>query len=388
MNLKKIDILVDMKEPSFSLKDLLFNQKKITKLADEIHKVFPTFDKKLFIEKTVSKFPELELKARISWITEMLREFLPDNYKEATTIILKALPPENDRNKTDNDFGDFIYAPYAYFVAKYGCTNEFLQFSLNALKEITMRFSAEDAIRYFLNTFPEETLKVLYIWAKDEHYHVRRLVSEGTRPKLPWAQKISIDYKRTIPLLDMLFADTTRFVTRSVANHLNDISKIDSNLVLETLKHWQDSGTQREEEMLFIINHSLRTLIKKGDSATLTFLKFSSEPDIEIFNFNIQKKTILVGDALTFSFDVIAKKDERILVDYIIWFQNKAGKMESKKVYKIKQFHLKKNEVLRVQKNHPLRANMTTRTLYFGEHKIQLQINGIIKAEDVFSLVQ
>jgi 3-methyladenine DNA glycosylase AlkC len=248
-------------DKKFSLKDHLFNQLKITKIAHEIHRVYPAFDENQFIQRTVGKFPELELKERISWISDTLKVFLPENYREATTILLESLPPPNDNTKTDNDFGDFIYAPHADFVAKYGCKEEYLSFSLKALKEITTRFSAEDAIRYFINAFPEETLRELQTWSLDPHYHVRRLASEGTRPKLPWAQKINIAVEKALPILDNLFSDTTRFVTRSVANHLNDISKIDPELTLSTLNKWQQSQKQNPKEMEYIIKHSLSSTL-------------------------------------------------------------------------------------------------------------------------------
>ena len=115
-----------------------------------------------------------------------------------------------------------------------------MEISLKGLKEITKRFSAEDAIRYFLNAFPDKTLTFLIDCARDENYHVRRLATEGTRPKLPWAQKLTIDYHLALPILEILHGDKTRYVTRSVANHLNDISKIDPDLVLDTLRKWQE----------------------------------------------------------------------------------------------------------------------------------------------------
>ena len=157
-------------------------------------------------------------------------------------------------------FGDFIYASYSEFVAKNGCVEERLQMSLDALYEITQRFSAEDAIRYFINARPQETLKQLLLWTSASHYHVRRLCSEGTRPKLPWSQKVNIPLTAPLEILSNLFYDTTRFVTRSVANHLNDISKSDAGLVIATLTKWRQSGNQRPQEMDYIVRHALRTL--------------------------------------------------------------------------------------------------------------------------------
>ncbi len=375
-------------DKKFSLKDLLFNKEKVAKIADEISFVYPTFVKDEFIQTVINRFPELELKQRISWIAQTLRKYLPNDFQTATKILLKSLPPANDPTKIDDDFGDFIYAPYAEFVAKYGCSKSVLRFSLASLKEITQRFSAEDAIRYFINAFPDETMKELLNWSRDSHYHVRRLVSEGTRPKLPWAQKITIPIESALPILDNLYTDNTRFVTRSVANHLNDISKTNPELVLKTLEKWQASGRQNSKEMEYIVNHSLRTLIKQGYLPAFTFLKFSNNAEVALSNFEITSDKIKIGSLLNFSFTLTAMKDENILIDYIISFQNKKGLMNSQKVFKLKKLIMKEGEVIQIQKAHPMREQMTTRTLYPGGHNLEIQINGAILASRAFELIK
>lgn len=145
----------------FLLKDYLFNPQKIKYLSSLIKKAYPKFDDKKFTTEVLVDFHKLELKERISHIRIKLKEFLPQDFKKALKIILKSLPEELDENKTDNDFGDFIFAPLAEFVAFYGCEKKYLDLSLNALEEITKRFSAEDSIRYFINSFQKESLKKL-----------------------------------------------------------------------------------------------------------------------------------------------------------------------------------------------------------------------------------
>lgn len=371
---------------NFSLKDMLFNKEKLEKISQEIKTVSSDFKDKAFVKTTLEKFPQLELKERIVWIRENLYKYLPKNYKKAVHILVQSLPEKLDPTLTDNDFGDFIYAPYADYVAHYGCSANHLTFSLNALQEMTMRFSVEDAIRYFINAFPKETLTILKTWAEHKNYHVRRLVSEGTRPKLPWAKKISIDIKTPIPLLEKLFYDNTRYVTRSVANHINDISKIDSDLAIKTLERWRNSKKQKEAEMNFIIRHSLRSLVKQGHPKTLHLLGFSSKPNIKVSGIKTKNNKVKIGEAFEFEFVIEAFKNEKLMVDYIMYFQNKAGEMKNKKVYKIKQFHISKGESQSVIKNHPLRR-MTTRTLYPGLHKIEIQVNGNIMASAEFKLV-
>lgn len=368
------------------LKDILFNKTKVEQIAGEIHRVHPSFKKSGFVRDVVNRFPELELKARISWITECLKKYLPGDYKRAVNILLKALPAPNNPDLTDNDFGDFIYAPYAEYVAKNGCTKKYLQFSLNTLYEITQRFSAEDAIRYFINAFPGETLKVLLSWTKDSHYHVRRLCSEGTRPKLPWSQKINIAITAPLPILDNLSSDNTRFVTRSVANHINDISKIDPDLALETIGRWQKSGRQKPGEMDYITRHALRTLVRQGNPKAMEFLGFSHDPRVSVLKFLVSKQ-VKMNTALEFSFAIRAPEDTNVIIDYILYFQNKSGKLNSKKIFKLTKLALTRNKSVMVSKRHMLRERMTTRTLYPGKHEIEIQINGRRLAKQSFLLI-
>lgn len=375
------------------MKDALFNAPKVSMIASEIKSVYGDFEQEKFEKETVEKFPELELKARIFHIRDMLAKYLPDDFREATTILLKALPPELDSTKTDDDFGDFIYSPYSEFVTEWGCSQKYLEFSHEALREMTKRFSAEFAIRDFINDFPKETYAMLASCSLSENYHERRLASEGLRLVLPWAKKINIDYHDNLPLLDNLYHDKCRFVTRSVANHLNDISKIDAPLVISTLKRWKKSKKQDKKEMDFLINHALRTLIKQGDVETLAFLGYRANPSIMIDNFKLESETIpqgqactlMIGEALVFSFDIEAQNEEGLIVDYILHFRTKAGK-HNPKVHKIKKLLMKKGESVQISKKHPFKANMSTRKLYAGEHKIELQINGKVYASDIFNL--
>jgi len=206
----------------FSLKDTLFNQDTVSYFSWLIFSAYPDFDKKNFTKDILEQFPKLELMDRIHCIVSMLNKYLPDDYETSLNILLESLPEELDPNKQDDDFGHFIMAPYSYFVAKYGCNKEYLDISLNALEQMTKRFSAEFAIRKFFNEFEEASYNKMLEWSLSDNYHVRRLASEGSRPNLPWGNKIWLDYRKTIAILDNLYTDKTRFVTRSVANHLND----------------------------------------------------------------------------------------------------------------------------------------------------------------------
>lgn len=367
------------------MKDALFNLPNVRKISTEIKAVYEPFKQKEFEEDVLKKFPSLELKERIYHIRDTLHVYLPKAFKTAVNILLEALPDELDHDTKDDDFGDFIYASYSEYVTHFGCNEGYLAFSLSALKEITKRFSAEFAIRDFINHFPKETMAMLEACSLSENYHQRRLTSEGLRPKLPWAKKIETDYKDAIHLLDNLFYDKCRFVTRSVANHLNDISKIDAPLVLETLKRWENSKKQSPEEIAFITRHALRTLVKNGDKPALAFLGYSANPSIEVKHFEIDKREIVIGEALCFSFSIQAQREEKLIVDYVVHFLTKSGK-SNPKVHKIKKLILPKGETTYITKKHPFKANMSSRKLYAGEHLIELQINGDIIKSAVFTL--
>jgi len=373
------------KKEKFSLKDELYNPYKVEMIAKEIQAVYSDFDASSFIDDTLKAFPKLELKERIYHIRDMLEKYLPNDYKDAVNVLLRALPPELDPRKSDDDFGDFIYAPYSEYVTAYGCNEEHLDFSLQALREITKRFSVEYAVRDFINTYPDETLAMLEKCAKSKNYHERRLASEGLRPKLPWAKKLNIDYKEPLRHLDLLYSDTTRYVARSVANHLNDIAKIDAPLVINTLKRWKKQNKQEAKEMDYLISHALRTLVKEGNEEALALLGYKKNPPITVEQVTLKSDTIQVGEALEFEVNITAQEDVMLMVDYLIHFRTKAGSL-SPKVHKLKKLSLKKSECITLKKKHPFRANMSTRTLYEGEHVLEVQINGTLVYNTSFEL--
>lgn len=359
----------------FSLKDHLFNKDKVQYLAGLFDGADAGFDASGFVRETMKQLKQLELKERIVHICCTMENYLASDYRVAAKQVTAALPPPLDPSKSDDDFGDFIFAPLGEFVVRNGLAKKHLKLSLKTLKEITQRFSMEDSIRVFINTHTEETLGELEKWSKDKNYHVRRLVSEGTRPLLPWSGRLSIDASTPLPLLDTLHADPTRYVTRSVANHLNDIGKSHPQLVLAALKKWKQQGKQDAAELDWMSKHALRSLVKKGDPKSLQFLGFRPNPKIEVSDFAIATAKVKPGQAIEFSFRVTAQRDERLMVDYVIDFVKANGTL-SPKVHKIKQVDVCKGETVKIKKRHPLRANATTYTLYPGTHHVTLQING------------
>ena len=159
-----------------------------------------------------------------------------------------------------------------------------------------------------------------------------------------------VDYTQPLPILDLLYADPTRYVTRSVANHLNDISKIAPGDVITRLRGWQDSGAQQEKEMDFITNHSLRTLIKKGDQDALTMIGFGGKPNIEITEFTIKTPAVVVGNACEFTLRIMPKESQGLLIDYLMDFAGD-GKKGGKKIFKLKQVKAEAGKEIVIRKN-------------------------------------
>lgn len=233
----------------------------------------------------------------------------------------------------------------------------------------------EDAMRSFLNEFPIETFQEYDKWMTNENYHVRRLVSESTRPSLPWSRNINVDYRLPIKYLETLHVDKTRYVTRSVANHLNDISKKDPQLVVKTLKRWQKDNGQSKLEMDWIIKHSLRTLVKKGNEYALAHLGYSYNDGIKVKNFTLSLTEVTRGVKIEFCFEISTTIETALMIDYRIDFVKANGETKPK-VFKLKKLTLMEGESKVITKRHHLKADATTFKLRPGKHALTLQING------------
>ena len=207
------------------------------------------------------------------------------------------------------------------------------------------------------------------------------LVSKGA-----WAQKLVIHYSEPLPILHALFADPTRYVTRSVANHLNDISKLDPDAGIDALKRWKKSGSQDAKEMAYITRHALRTLIKQGHPEALNLLGFGGKPDVNIARFETLTPEVKVGNAFEFVLAMDSNKKQNLLIDYQMQFASENGKKPGKKVFKLKMLELTKGKSIEIKKRHPMKL-MTTRRLYAGKHTITLQINGRDYGSIAFELV-
>ena len=312
---------------STALKNHL-NENLAKGMAGTITAVYPQFDHKAFVNQITSQIAPLELKQRVVIFAKSLCAYLPSDYPSAWAILEKTLgePLTVDDGPLD---GGWHYWPIAYFIEAYGL--DYFDVSVDAMYEITKRFSAEFAIRPYLIRYQEETLSILGKWVYDPNEHVRRLVSEGTRPRLPWAGRLYAfieDPTPTIALLKELRDDPSEYVRRSVANHLNDIAKDHPDLIVQTLNEWQMDKTPQRQ---WIQKHALRSLVKQGHQGALSLLGYG-EANVQLINFSINPSVIKMGEQFQFSFEIVNKNNQpqNLIVDYIIHFVKANGSVEFK----------------------------------------------------------
>jgi len=370
-----------MEEPK-QLKDY-FDQKLAQRLAELIEDVYPQFDRSGFVKQVSAQLKPLELKDRVAVMAQGLRDFLPEDYPKALAILTRILGPENP-HKGGMFVHGFQLMPVEHFVGTYGLDH--FDASMKAMYEITKRFTAEFAIRPFLMRYEKETLKVLSQWVTDENEHVRRLVSEGSRPRLPWAMRLPSfihDPKPTLKLLEKLKDDPSEYVRKSVANHLNDITKDNPDLAVMVLARWAKGANK---ERMWIVRHALRSLVKQGHTEALAILGFEP-PKVKVTNFEVKTPVVKFGEALVFQFELVseAKKQQDLVIDYVVHFV-KANGSTSPKVFKMSTRTLNAGEVLVLDRKHAIWP-ITTRTYYGGTHRVEVQVNGQVLMGDDFELV-
>ncbi|PWL38797.1 3-methyladenine DNA glycosylase [Flagellimonas aquimarina] len=231
-------------------------------LANKLMEQQVEFDKSSFVRTIADEVDDLELKDRVECIADTLKSHLSKDYPVAISQLIKILGPENE--KETGMFKEYYWVmPIAKYVEKYGL--EHFDISMNAIQEITKRNTGEYTIRPYLERYSERTLKVMKTWSKDKNKHVRRLSSEGVRPRLPWASKLDIfikDPSPILPILESLKDDASKYVQTSVANCINDILKDNPEIAKKLIARWARNATK---ERKWIIKHALRNLIKTKD---------------------------------------------------------------------------------------------------------------------------
>ena len=257
---------------------------------------------------------------------------------------------------------------------------------MRAQYELTQRFSAEFSIRPYLEKHREATLTRLEEWTHDESPHVRRLVSEGTRPRLPWASRLrdfQKDPRPVLKLLELLKDDPDLYVRRSVANNLNDIGKDHPSLLVETARRWLVDAT---EERRWLVNHALRSAVKRAEPAVLEVIGVNQQVDVSVDNVRITPKDARIGDSLEVFAEITntASVRQRVLADLCIHFVKANGK-SAPKVFKLKTFEFDPNERIQLRKTIAL-SEMTTRKHYAGTHRIEVVLNGHARPLGEFDL--
>lgn len=350
----------------------------VKKIAAAVKAQHPSFNSTEFL-KLIADLEPLEMKNRVLLITSKLKTHLPEDYLEALRILVRSME--------EGDLSGFELWAFSEYISQFGLDH--FDESLRAMYVLTQKFTAEFAVRPFLHKNHAKVFKYFSKWVTDKNVHVRRWVSEGSRPLLPWGMKLPLfvmDPTYTLILLEKLKFDDELYVRKSVANHLNDISKNHPQVVIEVLRLWgKDAAGTNEEKYNWIKRHALRTLIKKGHPGALKLMGIGGEAKIKLSGFKLNQKSYKLHDDLLFSFEVIstAKQKQKLIVDYAIDFMKANGK-KGKKVFKLKTFELSASESVTLKKKHSLKP-ITTMKYYPGIHHLYLQVNGKILAELKFN---
>ncbi|TDL83431.1 DNA alkylation repair protein [Peribacillus frigoritolerans] len=348
----------------------IYNEAFIERLIFAIEQEYPLFDSEqfrvLFFE---DGWEDLALKQRMRKITVVLKHSLPDDYEEALRILYKIAPQFSG-------LGGIIFPDY---VEQYGLQN--WEKSMHALAYFTEFSTSEFAVRPFLLKDPNRMLDQMLTWSTHSNEHIRRLASEGSRPRLPWGTavpSIKEDPQQTLPILENLKNDESLYVRKSVANHLNDISYTHAHIVLKIAKEW--SGKNKKTD--WIIKHACRSLMKKGNREALALFGYADDSRITIDCLTLHPDAIQIGDSIQMTFELSSESTISVRVEYAIDYVKARGQ-RNRKVFMLKTAILKQGENHIISKTHHFK-DLTTRKHYQGIHTLSIIVNGVVKAEKDF----
>lgn len=346
-------------------------------IAFHLDRHLKKFDWPAFEAAILAELEGLELKQRAQLIADQLHEILPKKPNARAKIVRAMLHPQdgehNGQQSDENGITGWGMFPLSMVVGQHGLDD--FEGSLLLLKEMTSRFSSEFDVRYFLLADQERALGVMRQWVDDPNVHVRRLVSEGTRPRLPWGMQLPRlidDPSPMLPILEALRDDEEEYVRRSVANHLNDIAKDHPDLVAGLAKKWMAVADKNRTRL---VRHACRTLIKEGHQGALEAFGIG-KPKIALNHFHVTTEKVKIGSALGFAVEIrsTSKAPQSLVIDYLVHFK-KANGTRAGKVFKWKTVDLKGGEVLTLDRSHAIRP-ITTRRYYTGVQAVSLRING------------
>lgn len=352
----------------------LYSKTFVTQLAHKLAEADKSVNSNKFVAAVFDNtWEQKELKQRTRHITVVLNQFLPYTYTKQIEV-LTAIAAQ---------FKGYPAVLFPDFVEVYGLNN--LKVSIKALEYFTQFSTSEFAIRAFIIKYPKQMLDQHLKWAKHKNQHVRRLASEGIRPRLPWAIALP-DFKSNpypiLPILALLKTDESEYVRRSVANCLNDISKDNPDVLLDILNQWHGNNPLTDG----ILKHAARGLLKKGNNSALEVFGLSKNVKVVVNQFGISAKTVAIGSEFSFNFQVQLNQnvEAKVRLEYRIYFAKQSGK-QLPKIFMIGTYIMQQNKLITITKTHKF-ANLTTRKHYAGEHKITLVVNGKDVTQQVFYL--
>lgn len=360
-----------------------FDPALVQGIADEIAAVHPGFPRARFVAEATRGLARLELMDRARHVARALARCLPSRTEEALDVIVRSLGPPLAATE-GHGMAPFRYLPHTLFVAEHGlaCIEE----ALAAQHALTQRCSAEFSIRAFLEREPRRTLARLAEWTRDPSPHVRRLVSEGTRPRLPWAGRLRAFQAEPGPvlaLLERLKDDPEPTVRRSVANSLNDVGKDHPARLLEVARRWWVRAPAPRRRL---VEHALRTLVKRGDARALRILGFGGGEGVSVTRVCPTPPRPRIGGRV----DVEVTVENRgaravaVVLDLVVHFVKRDGRARPK-VFKGRTGRLAAGERLVVTKGISL-AQHTTRTHHPGRHAVDVCVNGRTRGRGTFTL--
>ena len=343
-------------------------------IAERVSIVYPMFEGSAFVS-VVSDLEVLELKDRIAAVADRLYETLPPSYPEAVSILVEA---------AEGGMEGFAAWPLCTFIERHGVDHP--TESLKAMESLTRAWSCEFAIRPFLDQHLDQTMAAVDRWVDSEDADVRRLASEGTRPRLPWGTRVrslSDDPHIGLAVLEKLRHDPSQMVRRSVANHLNDIAKNYPELVVETVGAWVKEGTVDER----MISHALWSLVKQGHHGALAALGFTTDAEVDVVAFDVSPASLRLGEDLELRVVLksTAEMKQRLVVDFVIHHPTARGS-HSSKVFKWTTIELEPGAERVLTKRRRIET-ASTRKYTAGVHRVDLQVAGTVLASTSFDLL-
>lgn len=353
----------------------LYNKTFFDAFGDVLKKALKNFDKQAFAKQIFSdEWDSMELKQRMRHVSTTLHNFLDKDFAKASKqlITITDVLLNSEEGKLD-----FLHMFLPDYVELYGIDD--YDNSIKAFEKITQYASAEFAIRPFIVKYPK-TMKQMLKWSEHKNPYVRRLSSEGCRPRLPWAMALP-EFKKDpapiLPILENLKQDQAETVRKSVANNLNDIAKDNPEIVMEIVKRWQ--GTSKQTD--WIIKHGSRTLLKQGNLDALDIFGLQQKVKVEVKNVKVAPNKIKIGESTLLNFSIVSKEKNpiKLRVEYGVYYV-KANASTSRKLFKITENTYEPNKGVAFSRT--LRFHdLTTRKHYQGKHKVTILINGKELAE-------